>query len=504
MELAFRSDPALDVPVYRQLAAHLQGLIEVGRLVAGQKLPPSREMAASLALSRNTVNGAYQLLADGEWVQSHVGRGTFVAARPLGSLALEPRPELSRRDTEPHAFAWQGLFSARARTTRLPPSLDPRTDVRFDFRAGKADPSGLPLRALRKFLGRALEDDLSQFANAGDPRGWAPLRQALASRLVARGIVCDVDDVLITSGAQQGLDLVSRVLLDPGDFVAIERPGYFGADWTFGAAGAHAIPIPVDEEGLRTDELASVLRSRRLKLVYCTPAVQAPTGVTLSDPRRAELLELAEAYQVPILEDDYDGDMRLAEPIVPALKTLDRAGQVITIGTFSKAIFPTLRIGYVVGARRLISRLAIAKLAADMGTSHLEQAALARWIESGGLDRHVRATRREVGERIDAALEAIASEMPPGTRVRRPAGGHSLWLTLPSGIDPTALRSEAWAADISWSPTEAFLSGPEAGDYLMLSVAMLTPGEVREGIARIGEVARKLHRRGKKAARTAA
>jgi DNA-binding transcriptional MocR family regulator len=504
MELAFRSDPTLAEPVYRQLAAHLQQLIEAGQLVPGQKLPPSRELAGSLALSRNTVNGAYQLLADGEWVQSHVGRGTFVAARP-GAVVDGRLHAISRTaESEPRAFVWPGLFSARSQSMRTIANADLRTKVRFDFRSGKADPSGLPLRALRKFLGRALEDDLSDFANAGDPCGWGPLRQALASRLVARGIVCDVDNVLITSGAQQGLDLVSRVLLDPGDFVATECPGYFGADWTFSAAGAHAIPIPVDDEGLRTDELARVLRSRRLKLVYCTPAVQAPTGVTLSEARRAELLELADAHQVPILEDDYDGDMRLTEPIVPALKTLDVAGQVITIGTFSKAIFPTLRIGYVVGARRLIRQLSLAKLSADMGTSHLEQAALARWIDSGGLDRHVRATRREVGERIDAALEAIASEMPEGTSVRRPAGGHSLWIKLSEGMDKNALRSEAWANEISWAPAEAFLSGPEADGYLMLSVALLTPGEVREGIARIGEIARKLDRRARRARRSAA
>ena len=189
MELAFRSDPTLAVPVYRQLAAHLQHLIEAGQLVAGQKLPPSRELAASLALSRNTVNGAYQLLADGEWVQSHVGRGTFVAARPGASVDRPPPPVSQRVEAAPRAFVWPGLFSARTQTMRPIPNADPRSQVRFDFRSGKADPSGLPLRALRKFLGRALEEDLSEFANASDPRGWAPLRQALASRLIARGIV---------------------------------------------------------------------------------------------------------------------------------------------------------------------------------------------------------------------------------------------------------------------------------------------------------------------------
>jgi len=496
MELAFHPDPGAREPVYRQLAGHLQALIEGGHLAPGQQLPPSRALAASLGVSRNTVNGAYSLLADGEWITSHVGRGTFVAARPPAATRCHRVPAgRNRTDARSGQGAgpgpnWDALFAQRAARLDRPRVLDMRASVRFDFRAGQADPSGLPLRALRRCIGRALEEDLPHFANASDARGWGPLREAIAARLVARGILCEPADVLVTSGAQQGLDLVARALLEAGDTVAVERPGYFGAEWVFRRAGAHLLPIPVDGQGLCVDELERQSALRPAKLVYCTPAVQAPTGVTLCASRRATLLRLAETHGIPVVEDDYDGDMRLDEPIVPALKTRDEAGHVITIGTFSKAVFPTLRLGYVVGARPLMQRLTELKLSSDMGTSHLEQAALARWIGSGGLDRHVRTTRRQVGERIDAALDAIAHELPAGTHVRRPAGGHALWVRLPEALEPSALRAEAVAADLAWSPTDAFLPGPEGDRYLMLSVAVLPPGEVREGIARLGQAVR--------------
>ena len=486
MEIAFRPDAARTDPVYRQLASHLGSLISSGQLPAGTKLPPSRELARTLGISRNTVNGAYQVLADGEWVVSHVGRGTFVAERPRAASAAS-----APQGAKASAFLWEGLFAAQPRRPdRI--QIDRRPSVRFDFRGGKVDADALPVRALRECFTGALTGDLPALANNADARGWAPLREVIASRLAARGIRCEPDEILITSGAQQALDLLARVLLDPGDAAATERPGYFGAEWAIRAVGAHAVPIPVDGEGLRTDALAQVLRGRRLKLVYCTPAVQSPTGVTLSDARREELLAIAEAHQLPILEDDYDGDMRLAEPIVPALKTLDTVGQVITVGTFAKAVFPTFRIGYVVGALPLIRRLAEAKLTADMGTGHLAQAALCRWIASGGLDRHVRATRRDTADRIDAAMEAIASEMPAGTHAVRPAGGHAVWLKLPPEVDPDALRNEAWAHDLSWSPPETFLPGQDGAGFLHLSVALLPPGDVREGIARLGEIARRL------------
>ena len=334
LELAFQ--PAADGgPLYRQLEAHLRGLIEARRLLPGERLPASRDLAERLELSRNTVNQAYQALVDAGWLRSHVGQGTFVARGGTGEPGADAPSE--------RGLAWSGLFSRRARAVVLPRGLAgeaQRGAPRFDFRAGRRDPTALPGPELRRAWSRALGRGLRSLADAHDPRGYEPLREAIARSLAARGIACGAAGVMLVNGAQQAIDLVARLLVDPGDTVVMEQPGYFGAALAFAACEAHVVGVPVDGEGLRTDELARILRTRRVKLLYTTPAVQAPTGVSLSHVRRQHLLELADAYQMPLLEDDYDSELRWGGPLIPALKTADRAGRVIYVGTFSRRCSP--------------------------------------------------------------------------------------------------------------------------------------------------------------------
>jgi GntR family transcriptional regulator/MocR family aminotransferase len=478
--IAFRPDRSLPEPAYRQLAGYLRGLIEAGRLAPGEKLPASRELAAALRLSRNTVTLAYQALLDADLLRARVGQGTFVADAPA-ARAASPR----RLAPAPRAFAWEGLFAARAGAVRPLAPGRARGSARFDFRPGRVDARALAQPSLKRAFAAAFAE-LPRFANAHDPRGFAPLREAIAQRLLSRGIACDAGQVVVTAGAQQALHLVAGLLLDPGDFAAIEEPGYFGAAWALRAAQAHALPIPADAEGLRTDLLARVLRTRRVKLVYATPAVQCPTGVTLSEARRGELLALAEAHQMPVLEDDYDGEMRHGGALVPALAARDAAGQVICVGTFSKAAFPALRLAWVVAAPAFAQRLAQAKLASDFGTPTLGQAALAHWIASGGFDRHVRRTRGQLAERMEAASDALACELPEA-RFPRPAGGHTLWLTLPEDVDAARLLVAAREAELAFDTGEAFFLDGGGERNLFLSVANLAPGELREGIARLAE-----------------
>jgi GntR family transcriptional regulator/MocR family aminotransferase len=483
LEFAFRPDRSRGAPIYRQLADRIAGWIAAGRLQPGTRLPASRELASALGLSRNTVNLAYQALADAELVTAHVGQGTFVA-RSAGS---RPGAALDSPPARPRAFVWESLLAGRAQLARVPwpPSqLEPAQGANFDFRLGRVDAGGFPRRELKRCFAEVLDEDLPRLAGAPDPRGWSPLRDAIARRLVARGISCDAEQVVVTSGAQQALDLLARLLIDPGDFAAVEDPGYFGARLAFRAAEAHLLPIPVDGQGLRVDALERALRSRRVKLVYATPAVQCPTGVSLSEGRRAELLALAENHQTPVIEDDYDGELRHEGPVVPALKTRDEAGQVITIGTFSKAVLPGLRIGYVVAAPELMSRLGEAKLTADFGTSALEQAALTRWITSGGLDRHVRRLRHDLRTRVQVAGKALA-EMPPGTVHHPPAGGHALWIQLPEGLDPRALRARAARAGVILDDPSHFAASGKAPAAIALSIVGQEVPELREGIARL-------------------
>jgi GntR family transcriptional regulator/MocR family aminotransferase len=484
LELAFRADPVRPEPLYEQLAGYLDELISAGRMIAGERLPASRELASQLGLSRNTVCHAYQILTDREVLRSHVGQGTFVAAR---SAALTLRPdEAPALGPAARSFAWEGLVADRNHRIVVPTGFVRHAAGSFDFRGGAVDPALLPLAELRRAWSRALESSLDVLSRPLDPRGLPALREEIALSLVARGIACELDDVLVTTGIHQSFDLVARALLDPGDTVAVEQPGYFGASMAFRASGARLVAVPVDAEGLRVDELARVLGVRRVKLVYTTPSAQSPTGAMLSEERRDALLELSDRYQLPIFEDDYDSELRYDSPPLPALKTRDPAGRVVYAGTFSKALFPGLRVGYLVAARPLLKRLSIFKSIADFSTDGVAQAAGLELQHSGALERHVRRVRRVYPKRRDAMLDALERHMPSGARWTRPQGGHAVWLTLPPDVDAAALQQEAVANGILYGRGDVFSIDESFSDHASLSFVSQDEDVIEEGIAALG------------------
>ena len=266
--------------------------------------------------------------------------------------------------------------------------------------------------------------------------------------------------------------------------MALEQPGWFGAALAFRAAGADLLGVPVDDEGLRVADLERLLRVRRPKLVVATPAVQMPTGVALSDARRAALLALADRAQMPIVEDDFDGELRLAGPARPALKTLDRAGQVLYVGTFSKALFPGLRLGYLVAPRALLGRLALLRIATSMQAPLVAQVAVAELLENGVLERQVRRVRRLLAERLRALLGALAAELPEA-RVREPAGGTCVWVELPAEVDARALATACAARGIALVTGDPFRLDGEGPPALLLSFATETPDAIRAGVAEL-------------------
>lgn len=483
LDLAFTGDRASAEPLYRQLGGYLRGLVEAGRLPAGSKLPATRELAAALGFSRNTVSLAYDDLVAAGVLTAHVGQGTFVSVHAGPSASGTSAGGPSR------GFVWSGLFALRARTLGVPAGLLPpraAAPIRFDFRGGQVDCGALPGRDLRRALAEAAGERLAALAAHQDPAGWPPLRAAVAHYLVGRGIACEARDVAIVDGAQQAIDLVARVLLDPGDTVVMERPGYFGAWVAFLACQANVVGVGVDAEGLRTDELARVLRARRVKLVYTTPAAQCPTGAILSEPRRRALLALADEHQAPVFEDDYDSELRYQGPPVAALKTVDSAGQVVYAGTFSKVLFPGLRVGYVVAPRPLLEKMVLARWNADVETGVLTQAALATLLANGALTRHVRRVRTLYAERSVAMQAALEHAMPEGTQWSRPQSGLSLWLTLPPGTDAQGLERAAREAGVAYTPGSAFHWDGGGDTNLLLSFAALAPAAIHEGIEILG------------------
>lgn len=493
LELAFRPDRAAAEPIYGQLYRHLRELIETGRLAPGEKLPPTRELALALGLGRKTVAQAYEALSSEGLVTAHVGQGSFVASRGLS--ATRPAPASGAR-----AFAWEGLLAARTRRLRVPAGFERPDEIVFDFRAGGVDADTAPELELKRAFSRALARHGRAIAAHRDPLGWPPLREAIARLLIARGIDAHAEEVMVTHGAQQALDLVARALVDPGDAVAIEQPGYFAASMAFAAAGAHLTGIPVDERGLRTDVLARVLRARRVKLVYATPAVQSPTGVVLDDARREELLALADEHQTPVIEDDYDSELRITGPPTAALKTRDAMQQVLYVGTFSKAILPGLRIGYLVAPPRLLARLAWMRFAGDFGSGAITQAALAEMLAAGDLERHVRRVRKVYATRLDALDAALGEAMPGDARWRLPAGGSALWLTLPRRVDADALWRESLAHGLAMARGDAFFFDGSGREHLLLGIAGLDTDAIAEGVAVLGRIVRRAGRRRRRSA----
>ncbi len=487
LDLPFRPDPTHPDPVYRQLADHLAEWIRAGRLPAGERVPPTRELAAALGLSRNTVTRAYEWLVEAGFLAAHVGRGTFVQGV---ARAKQPTPP-SDAPGRP-AFAWPALFATRMRALRMPRPFRPADPeaLRCDFRPGQVDAAALPIAELQGAWQRAV-GRLREHANDFDPLGDAKLRAAIARQLAGRGIARRADEVLVTSGAQQAFDLIARALIDPGDAVVVEDPGYFLAAMAFRAAGAQLIGVGVDADGLRVDEVARALRTRRVKLACVTPSVQLPTGVALSPERRAELLELADRAQMPIVEDDYDCEMRLVPHAALALKTLDVGERVIYVGTFSKALFPGLRLGYVVAAPALLGALSRVRAAASQQPSLIDQMAVAELLAGDALERHVRRVRKRNAERMRATLASLAAEMPAGTRFREPCGGTSVWVELPAGVDADALAAAAQERGIVYGRGELFRVDGDGAPALLLSFAGLAPDAIRGAIAELAALVRR-------------
>ncbi len=373
LHITFSGPRDLSGQIYQQVRAAILD----GRLRAGEPLPPSRELAERLQIARNTVCVAYDRLAGEGFVTGQVGAGTFV------STAIPQQPG-DRADSA------AGLLQPRAvwDTIPDPPNLA-AVDPPFDFRPGLPDPRLFPYETWRRLASRELRATAVRTGAYGDPAGHAGLRAAIARHIgVSRGVRADAADVIITNGMQQAIDLIGRVLLDPGACVAVEDPGYPPARRLFESLGARVVSIPVDDEGLVVDSQPGDAR-----LVYVSPSHQYPLGMAMSLRRRIALLAWAAQQSAAIIEDDYDSEFRFAGHPIEPLHSLDRDGRVIYVGSFSKSLLPTLRLGFLVAPPSLGRPLRAAKCLSDWHTSLPPQAALARFIDEGKLARHVRKMR---------------------------------------------------------------------------------------------------------------
>jgi DNA-binding transcriptional MocR family regulator len=477
-------------PLYSQIAAHLRRLIATDVLKPGVKLPATRELAIELGVDRATIVAAYdELLAQGV-TTAHVGQGTFVA--PHASPQERGMVEGDEPAMAPGSIDWQQCFSKAARLSGewRPPDFAAYSTHRdlISFAGGMPDSSLFPIEAFRRVLTQVLRAEGRELLQYSPASGYPPLRRYLADYLVRKGVMVNETDILIVNGSQQGLDLVARTLLDPGDQVVVEGPSYPGALQIFRARQAEVLTVPVGEDGIRRDRLEGLINRQAPKCLYVMPTFQNPTGVTVSLEGRRELLAMAAKAQVPIVEDDFHNELRYDGAPVTPLRGLDRQGLVIAVGTFSKILFPGLRVGWVVAPPEVMERLIAAKRVSDLHTSALIQAAIYHFCRRRFLDQHMARMRLEYRQRRDTLLQALSRHCPAGVTWTQPQGGFSLWLTLPQGVNSQSLLADAARAGVLYTPGALFYADDGGSNQLRLSFSEIPAERIDEGVRRLANV----------------
>lgn len=453
---------AADGPRGVRLVEALREAILSGRLAPGERLPPSRALAAQLGVSRGTVVTAYEELVSEGYCAARVGAGTFITI-----AASKRRPEPPPQP--PHLSAWgRRLEHVDAAASSQP--------ARFDFRPGLAGET-YPAEQLGRALRRAAVALGSEY-NAGQPAGSRRLRVALAAYLArARAVRGTAEQVIAVSGSQQGMDLAARLLLDPDDTVCLEEPYYGRARAVFQALGARIVPVPVDGDGLIVERLPV----DGARLVYVTPSHQYPTGAVLSPERRLALLDWAGRHDAWLLEDDYDSEFRYIGPPLPSLQGLDRAGRCIYLGSLSKLLHPALRAGYLVVPPALVPAATAAKSTLDQATTPLVQEALADLYESGEIERHLRRTLRTYRARRTRILAAFEKHLPPDVHVWPITGGLHVFVEV-EGVESEPLMRCLRERGVACLGAAGFYASQPSATPLILWFSRIAPELIEPGV----------------------
>ena len=484
MDLAITLDHHSSLPLHRQLYDELRNSILIGRLTAGDRVPSTRSLADSLGISRSTVTHSYDQLISEGYLETAIGSGTSVSAQLPDELLQAPVVKSARQSVpiKRTSIRLSGYGASLREIVREPE--EPNPSISFNYCRPAAD--HFPVEQWRRLLLRQYRSrDPKLLEYAEDGRGYRPLREAVASYLArSRAVRCDAEQVLIVNGSQQGLQLTAQVLLDRGDVVAMEDPGYLGARYVFQMHGARLEPVPVDESGIVVDSLPAL----QTKIAYVSPSHQFPTGAILSLQRRLELLAWAENRGSLIIEDDYDSEFRYNGRPIPALQGLDQNEAVIYLGTFSKVLFPSLRIGYLVVPRTLVEIFERAKWLADRHTVMLEQRALADFINEGYLERHLRRMRTLYNKRRQVLVRALDVQFGERARVLGENSGMHLMIRLKTTLGNEEIVRRARAAGVGLMDARIYYLGPGGNKEFVLGYAGLSERKILEGVKRLAKV----------------
>lgn len=484
-------DPVAETPLYQQLYGRLQRAILAGRLPGGSKLPSTRALADELMLSRNTVLTAYEQLTAEGYIESIEGSGTFVADVLPEQLLTTADPPPPAASTPPQSAPDQPQLSQRARAMLTSPQISPLLPASANgrprpFSLGMSALDAFPYQLWSRLTARRVRQLSIGALTYQEPAGYRPLREVIAAHVtVSRSVRCTLDQVVIVAGAQGGFDLVARLLLNQGDPVWMEDPGYVGARGALLGVGAEVVPVPIDHEGLMVE--IGMERAPDARLVYVTPSHQFPLGVTLSLARRLALLEWAKQADAYILEDDYNSEFRFAGRPLATLQGLDRAGRVIYVGTFSKVLAPALRIGYLILPPLLVEPFLAVRRLVDFHLPILEQAVLADFMAEGHYTRHLRRMRTLFAERRSALLTALA-ELPLDLHAPE-VGSHCVgW--LPAGMDGLRLLHQAAAHDLNLWLLSRYSIEPMAREGLVIGYGDHGAEEMQAAVRKLAKVIR--------------
>ena len=493
-------DSHLRQPLYIQIRNQIRERIVTGALKVGERLEPSRELARQLGVHRTTVGNAYADLEAEGLIQGTVGRGTFVS--PFASTLSAPKAASARPS---HDFFWDGFFAHEQGDDslgRLMASAFRPGVISFAVTHGSAELSAVDL--VRRATDAVLRREGAKILQYGSSEGYLPLKRYLQNRLRRDGIPVELDEILITNGCQQSLDLVRRSLVSAGDSVACENPTYTGLWNVFESTGVRLIGIPVGLEGMDLDFLSAVLEQNKLKMVLASPNFQNPTGQTMPLEARKRLLALAARSQVPVVEDDIYGALRYRGRELPPLKSLDKNGLVIYLNSFSKVGFPGLRVGWVVAVRRVIEHLRWAKQRADLHTNLLGQAVLEELGRRGWLDKLLRRTRKVYERKLGVLRRAAERYFPPDATCLYPEGGMSVWVELQPRLDAADLLVKSQERGVIFAPARYFYFQEARHNAFRLCFTHVTDEQIEKGIGILGELLRVETRKGKAGRRTSA
>jgi len=462
-------------PIYRQLIRQVQMQIDSGVLNAGIRLPASRDLAKQLGISRISVVNAYAELRSEGYLSAHAGRGTFVSRdkAPTYPESSHQRPVYQQSNTG------QSIRDMM-RLARKPGVIN--------FSHGSPPKEFFPVRHMQDAINAVIDRDGAGALSYEVPEGYLPLRVAVRDYVRALGIQCRFEDVLITGGAQQAIDLVLQALMSEGETLVTSDPTYLGIMDIAQARRVRIQGIPLDEDGIRIDMLENYLHDHTPRLIYVMPSFQNPTGHVMPIHRRRQLIRLAERYQIPVLEDEVYREFRFDGDHLPPLKALDENGIVIHANAFTKMLLPGMRIGYLIADGQHYDRLVRVKQAADISTSGLNQRTIHLLLERGILAKQLERNRLELRRRRDVALEAAEMYFPEGTTWFTPQGGLYLWVDLPSdGPTSPELFITGIQMDVAFAIGSMFYTSEGGSHAMRLNYGIHNPEDIREGFRRIGE-----------------